>query len=64
MKRSVEDLDNLLNQLITDEELHNLPLHATDKDKSQYSPLLQYLLLRKPSLFYELLTSFERLFKF
>lgn len=57
IKRSVEDLDSLLNEIITDEELLNLPLHVADKEKpkSQYSPLLQYLLLRKPSLFYNLL---------
>lgn len=49
MKRSTDELENLLNEIISDEELHNLPTH--DKEKFQNSPLLQYLLLRKPSLF-------------
>lgn len=52
IKRSTDDLDNLLNEIFTDEEFLNyLTIHGIDKEKVQSSPILQYLLLRKPSLF-------------
>lgn len=54
IKRSADELDNLLNEIASDEELLNLSLHGIDKEKVQNSPLLQYLLLRKPSLFLSL----------
>ncbi|XP_031624826.1 uncharacterized protein LOC116341725 [Contarinia nasturtii] len=46
IKRSTEELDSLLNEIVSDEELLNLStLHGIDKEKVQNSPLLQYLLL-------------------
>ena len=52
IKRSTDELDNLLNEIFTDEEFLNyLTIHGVDKEKVQSSPILQYLLLRKPSLF-------------
>ncbi|XP_055300357.1 uncharacterized protein LOC129567471 isoform X2 [Sitodiplosis mosellana] len=48
IKRSTDELDNLLNEIVSDEELLNLAIHGVDKEKVQNSALLQYLLLRKP----------------
>lgn len=44
------DIDNILNEIVSDEELLNMPIHGIDKDKAPNAALLQYLLMRKPSL--------------
>lgn len=51
IKRSADELDNLLNEIAADDEYLNVPIHVIDKEKLQSSPLLQYLLLHKPRLF-------------
>lgn len=50
MKRSTaDDLNSILNEIATEEELRNVP--NIDKEKLQNYALLQYLLLHKPSMF-------------
>lgn len=47
IKRSTDELDNLLNDIISSDEI---PYHiAADREKFSNSPLLQYLLLRSSS---------------
>lgn len=47
IKRSTNELDNLLNDIISSDEI---PFHiAADREKFSNAPLLQYLLLRSSS---------------
>lgn len=49
MKRSTNELDNLLNEIISSDEI---PFHiATDREMISNAPLMQYLLLRSSSKF-------------
>lgn len=48
----------MLNE-VAEEDLMNLPIRSFDKDKLQSSPLLQYILIRKQSVYRDLVIVFN-----